>query len=289
MSDRSDSPHLYGTAPEAESKQGKAGHTLAPDQQAPTEHSYAHPVALADGKVVTVEETSGVAFAESDRPVGRAVPQADDRPEKGSAPVAIPAAHPTPNPGPGPGPVADESSSTTRQVVIGAALGVGVGLLANLLRKAAVQAPTALAGRWDKALAAEHRAALAIFDLIEQTDENDVARRTLLLTQLKHAIGKHAFQEENSIYAMMRDLQMTEAADHLNHEHGYVKQYFFDLGEMPRDDPAWLPKLRAFRSMIETHMREEEEDLFPRMREKLTGEQNRHLTRLMHREGLKLA
>lgn len=274
MSDRSNTPHLYGTAAEPESKQGKAGHSLAPDQQAPTEQSYAHHVALADGTVVTVEETSGIAFAESDRDVGRAVPQGDER----AANVAAPASdEPTPNP------------TTTRQVVLGAALGVGVGLLANLLRKAAVQAPSALAGRWDKALAAEHRAALAIFDLIEQTDERDAARRTVLLTQLKHAIGKHAFQEENSIYAMMRDLAMTEAADHLNHEHGYVKQYFFDLGEMPRDDPAWLPKLREFRSMIETHMREEEDDLFPRMRERLTGDQNRHLTRLMHREGLKLA
>lgn len=271
MSDRSDTPHLYGTAPRSESKQGKAGHTLAPDQQAPTEQSYAHQIALTDGTMVTVEETSGIAFAESDRQVGRAAPPADDRPADVTAPATA------------------ESPSTTRQVVLGAALGVGVGLLANLVRKAAVQAPTVLAGRWDKALAAEHRAALAIFDLIEQTDEKDAARRTLLLTQLKHAIGKHAFQEENSIYAMMRDLEMTEAADHLNHEHGYVKQYFFDLGEMPRDDPAWLPKLRAFRSMIETHMREEEDDLFPRMRERLTGDQNRHLTRLMHREGLKLA
>jgi hemerythrin superfamily protein len=233
MSDRSDTPHLYGTAPGSESKQGKAGHTLAPDQQAPTEQSYAHQIALTDGTMVTVEETSGIAFAESDRQVGRAAPPADDRPADGTAPAT------------------GTPPSTTRQVV--------------------------------------RRAALAIFDLIEQTDEKDAARRTVLLTQLKHAIGKHAFQEENSIYAMMRDLEMTEAADHLNHEHGYVKQYFFDLGEMPRDDPAWLPKLRAFRSMIETHMREEEDDLFPRMRERLTGDQNRHLTRLMHREGLKLA
>ncbi len=164
MSDRSDTPHLYGTAPGSESKQGKAGHTLAPDQQAPTEQSYAHQIALTDGTMVTVEETSGIAFAESDRQVGRAAPPADDRPADGTAPATG-----TPPP-------------TTRQVVLGAALGVGVGLLANLVRKAAVQAPTMLAGRWDKALAAEHRAALAIFDLIEQTDEKDAARRTLLLT-----------------------------------------------------------------------------------------------------------
>ncbi len=104
-----------------------------------------------------------------------------------------------------------------------------------------------------------------------------------------HAIGKHALQEENAVYAMMRDRGMPEAADHLNHEHGYVKQYFFDLGEMAKDDPAWLPKLREFRTMIEQHMREEENDLFPRLRAELSDAQNAHLTRQMNKEGLKLA
>lgn len=170
-----------------------------------------------------------------------------------------------------------------------AAAGLAVGLLANVVRKAAVQGPTTLAGQWDQALAAEHRAALAIFDLIQKTTDRQTARRSLLLMQLKHAIGKHAFQEENSVYAMMRDSGMTEGADHLNHEHGYVKQYFFDLGEMPKDDPAWLPKVAEFRAMIEEHMRDEEEDLFPRMRNALSEEQNKHLTALMNKEGLKLA
>ena len=53
MSNRSDTPHLYGTAPGSESKQGKAGHTLAPDQQAPTEQSYAHQIAF-DQLICTV-------------------------------------------------------------------------------------------------------------------------------------------------------------------------------------------------------------------------------------------
>ncbi len=176
-----------------------------------------------------------------------------------------------------------------RPAAIGFVAGVGVGLVANLLRKAAVQAPSILAGGWDAALTAEHRAALALFDRLEATNERDVSRRTILLATLKHAIGKHALQEENAIYAMMRDCGLEEAADHLNHDHGYVKQYFFDLGEMPKDDPAWLPKLREFRGMIEEHMREEETDLFPRLRGQLSADQNAHLTRVMHAEGLKLA
>lgn len=183
----------------------------------------------------------------------------------------------------------DQESSTSRTIAIGAATGVAFGLLANLARKAAVQAPTVLAGQWDKALAAEHAAALKIFDLLEKADDNATARRSFLLMQLKHAISKHAFQEENVVYAVMRDQGLTEAADHLNHEHGYVKQYFFDLTELEKSDPSWLPKLREFRKLIESHMREEEDELFPKLRSKLSDEQNKHITAAMNKEGLKLA
>lgn len=182
-----------------------------------------------------------------------------------------------------------QATMTGRTIAIGAAAGVATGLLANLLRKALVQAPTVFAGQWDEALAAEHAAALKIFDLLEKTTDSATTRRSFLLMQLKHAISKHAFQEENVVYAMMRDQGLTEAADHLNHEHGYVKQYFFELGAMAKDDPAWLPKLREFRAMIEEHMREEEEDLFPSLRAQLSDEQNHSVTVAMNREGLILA
>lgn len=176
-----------------------------------------------------------------------------------------------------------------RTVAIGAASGMVAGLLINLVRKAAVQAPTVMAGNWDRALAAEHAAALKIFDLLEKTTEKDTGRRSFLLMQLKHAISKHAFQEENVVYAMMRDQGLTEAADHLNHEHGYVKQYFFDLTEMAKDDAGWLPKLKEFRVLIEKHMRDEEDDLFPKLRGQLSEAQNKHITAAMNKEGLKLA
>ena len=180
-------------------------------------------------------------------------------------------------------------SFTGTALVIGTGVGLATGLLANLVRKAVVQAPTVFAGEWDEALAAEHKATLAIFDLLEKTTDNQAGRRSFLLMQLKHALGKHALQEENAVYAMMRDRGATEAADHLNHEHGYVKQFLFDLTEMSRGDAGWLPKLCEFRTMIEEHMREEEQELFPRLKAQLSQEQNKHLTLQMNKEGLKLA
>ena len=184
---------------------------------------------------------------------------------------------------------AKNESYTGTAVAIGAGVGLATGLLANFVRKAVVQGPTVIAGNWDEALAAEHKAALAIFDLIQKTTDKQSGRRSFLLMQLKHALGKHAFQEENTVYAMLREEGLTEAADHLNHEHGYVKQFLFELTEMEKNDPRWLPKVAEFRTEIEQHMREEEDDLFPKMRGMLSEEQNKHLTRQMNKEGLKLA
>lgn len=183
----------------------------------------------------------------------------------------------------------DGMSDTSKTVAIAAGAAVAGALIANLVRKSAVQAPTVLAGNWDQALAAEHKATLAIFDLLEKTSDDQPGRRNVLFTQMKHALSKHAFQEENAVYTMMRDHGLKEAADRLNDDHGYVKQYLFELSEMKKDDADWLPKVREFRGLIEKHVREEEDELFPQMVSKLTPEQNKHVTAVMNREGFKLA
>lgn len=170
-----------------------------------------------------------------------------------------------------------------------AALGIGAGLLANMARKVAVQAPTALADDWTKALAAEHRAALAIFDRLEATHDDDSGKRTTLLAQLKHAIGKHALQEENAIYPALREHGLAPEEAELNQEHADMKHFLFQLSVMDRDDGQWLPTLRALRAAIEPHMAEEENEVFPRLRDRLSEDENHALARAMNKEGFKLA
>ena len=106
---------------------------------------------------------------------------------------------------------------------------------------------------------------------------------------LKHMLTKHAMEEENSIYPAMRDAGEAESADHLNNDHGYVKQYLYDLSALPKDSAAWISRVREFRALIEKHMREEETDLFPRLKAKLSPETNKALTTAMNKEGLKIA
>ncbi len=115
------------------------------------------------------------------------------------------------------------------------------------------------------------------------------ARRTVLLTQLKHALGKHSFQEENTVYAMMRERGLMEPAQMLNEEHGEVKRMLFDLTEIARSDPQWIAKVRELRVLLEHHMAEEENELFPKLRSSLSQDENEHLSVAMNKEGLKLA
>lgn len=178
---------------------------------------------------------------------------------------------------------------TTRSSLAFAALGLGAGLVANLARKAAVQAPTAFAGDWASALAAEHKAALKVFDALEATDTSDTGKRTALLADLKHAIGRHAFQEENVIYPALREHGLAPSEAELAKEHADVKHFLFRLTEMSRDDAQWLPTLRELRAAIEPHMAEEENEVFPQLAAKLSEEDNAALFKAMNKEGFKLA
>ena len=170
-----------------------------------------------------------------------------------------------------------------------AVAGAAVGLAANFGRKFLVQGMGAAAGDWADTLTAEHQAALAIFDKMEATSDDQTMTRSHLLMKLKYALDKHAHQEENVIYPALREANSAHDADALNSEHGYIKTYLYELETMANDSPEWLARVRDFRSMIQEHMRMEEDEVFPRFRNTLSDEQNAKLTAMMNKEGFKMA
>ena len=177
----------------------------------------------------------------------------------------------------------------TSVLAAAAVAGAAVGFAANYGRKFLVQGMGAMAGDWADALTAEHQATLAIFDKIEATGDNQSAARSALLMKLKYALDKHAHQEENVIYPALREANSAHDADALNSEHGYIKTYLYELETLPNDSPEWLARVRDFRSMIQEHMRMEEDEVFPKFRQTLTEDQNAKLTAMMNKEGMKMA
>jgi hemerythrin superfamily protein len=174
--------------------------------------------------------------------------------------------------------------------LVGAAIaGAAIAVAANLGRKAMMQGMSASAGDWDEVLAAEHDSALLIFDKLLATDGTQTFKRTMLVKKLTHALDKHAHEEEHVVYPALRDANEAHDADLLESEHGYVKTFLYDLNEMAKDAPNFLEKVREFRTMIEAHMRMEEEQVFPRFKQSLTEEQDARITSLVNKEGFKMA
>ena len=183
----------------------------------------------------------------------------------------------------------DWNGDNTGALIGAAVAGAAVGLAANVGRKLFVQFGASPGGDWCDALKAEHEMTLAIFDKIEATEDDQTMMRSHLLAKLKYALTKHALEEENVVYPALRQANETEEADELNSDHGYVKTYLYELENMPNDEPQWIARVRDFRAMIEEHMREEENDIFPRLRRQLSEEQNAKLTSAMNKEGFKFA
>ena len=170
-----------------------------------------------------------------------------------------------------------------------AAVGVGVGLALALGRKVAVQAVTAASGDWMEGLKTEHKMAMGVIEALEKTRDDAMMKRTGLMATLKHALSKHAFQEENVIYPALREATQNSDAEELAHDHLEIKQYLYDLDRMPKNDPNWLATLRRLKEVVAEHVREEEDEIFPAFRQRLSEEENKRLTAMMNKEGFKLA
>ena len=177
----------------------------------------------------------------------------------------------------------------TGSIIAAAIGGAAIGFAANYGRKFLMQSMEAAAGDWDEILATEHDLALGIFDKMLATDQTQTFKRKMLLMKLTHALDKHAHQEEMVVYPALREANEAGDADTLEVEHGYVKTYLYELGEMAPDAPNWLKKVREFRDAVKSHAHMEEEEVFPRFKAELDEEQNARITSLVNRDGFWMA
>jgi hemerythrin superfamily protein len=176
------------------------------------------------------------------------------------------------------------------EIAVSAGLGFAAGaLLANPARKLAMQGAEAMATRdWVEALTLEHRAVAKIFDALLETTEKDAGKRKSALAAIDHALTRHAMEEEMVIYPALRRVD-EDQAQHLFADHFEVKTFLSELTfDIKTSDPAWLIKLDEFKQTFDQHVREEEDDIFPAFRARMSEEENAQLTRRMHLQGAKV-
>jgi iron-sulfur cluster repair protein YtfE (RIC family) len=182
-----------------------------------------------------------------------------------------------------------QSGRTFGRLATGAAMGLFAGLALPVARKAVMQGSTIGAGDWMNALITEHRAVEKSFEALLNSRHDEVAKREMLLTKIAYALTKHAIEEENVIYPALAENAHAEEARHLIEEHGAAKTLIYDLRRIPTRDLEWIGVARELWTALQTHMREEEEVVFPSFHAALSSEENARLTRMMSWEGFKVA
>jgi hemerythrin superfamily protein len=182
------------------------------------------------------------------------------------------------------------SWSDSAAPLIGAAVaGAALGFAANFGRKFVTQAVSGISGDWHEVLATEHDMVEALFDKALATDSSQTWKRSMLLMQITHALDKHAHEEETIVYPALRQANETVNADHLNAEHGQMKTFLYELGQMEGDDPAWLETMRQLRDLVVEHARMEENEVFPAFKQGMTEDQNAKITSLVNKDGFWMA
>jgi hemerythrin superfamily protein len=182
-----------------------------------------------------------------------------------------------------------QGARTGMAVAGAAAAGLLAGIAVNAGRKAMTQAAEAMTGDWFDALKAEHLMVMELFDELDSTTPDDTGKRKKLAARIKAAIDKHAFEEENVVYPAVRLSESDELAKKLVLEHAEVKTLLYEIESAEPGSPSFMKTVQALRRTLEDHIREEEDEIFPRLRERLTPEADQRLTMMLHKAGIKFA
>jgi hemerythrin superfamily protein len=177
-------------------------------------------------------------------------------------------------------------TSTYVLLGLGAAGGVLLGrFLPVLLANAGGLARGVAGGDPFAGLIEQHRTLLSLLDKMEQLPASDWTKRKLAFLAFKRTIGKHAMAEEDIVYPLLKtQAERHEATQKLYREHASMKIHLFELEAAIHGEDEWRDAVRALRTEIEPHAREEEETEFPRLRELLDEKRTAELARKIWQE-----
>lgn len=120
---------------------------------------------------------------------------------------------------------------------------------------------------------------------MENLPASERVKRKIAFLAFKRTIGKHAMAEEDIIYPLLKtEAERHEATQKLYREHASMKIHLFELEQSISGEDEWRDAVRALRSEIEPHAREEEEVEFPRVRALLEQTRTAQLNRKIRQE-----
>ena len=180
---------------------------------------------------------------------------------------------------------------TTR--IVGAAGMVGLGVIAGLAlgqaRRLATKAAMRLTGDWERQMKAEHRALIKLTRSLADARIEEAPKRAALVSAVEDLLARHAMEEENVVYPALRAAGLESAVAAQLQDHADMRLLLRELEGMPPEAPGFADAAGKLKDLIDQHIRQEEHDLFPRLREGAAEGDTVRLTHLVRREGMRVS
>jgi iron-sulfur cluster repair protein YtfE (RIC family) len=120
----------------------------------------------------------------------------------------------------------------------------------------------------------DHQRIATLFKTLSQTTTKALKTRNEMFRRLKEELETHSSLEEDIFYAMLSCHKEAETiVKKAKQDHKEAKKRLKELTRLPRNEEEWGKKLDQLRKKIEHHVREEEDQMFPKARKLLSDEQ----------------
>jgi DNA phosphorothioation-dependent restriction protein DptG len=127
-------------------------------------------------------------------------------------------------------------------------------------------------------LKADHKLVADILEKLEKTTERAVKTRQELFEKLNQELGAHAYAEEKVLYPAVKEIDgARDLGFEAVEEHHVVKILLEELAAMPPDSEVWTAKLAVLKENVSHHVKEEEQELFPKARKAMSREEAEEL------------
>ena len=139
-------------------------------------------------------------------------------------------------------------------------------------------------------LTAQHRALEELMNKV--LEEEKIEERKLLFDQAGDQLTVHIKSEEDIFYPAVRAARTEDNLLESLEEHQSLKRLLSDLLELQLTDKTFEPKFKVLKEQTEHHHKEEEENLFPKVRKTMDetvraelGQKMAELQQRLTREG----
>ena len=116
-------------------------------------------------------------------------------------------------------------------------------------------------------LVKDHKDVKAMFELFEGLTDRSKVSKKKIADQICHALTVHAQVEEEIFYPAVRNaIKDEDMMDEALVEHASAKELIAQILDMDPGDDLYDAKVKVLSEQIEHHVREEEDEMFPKVR-----------------------